>query len=375
MKSVQLDSYQEPLKMVIYGKQGTGKSRFASEFAKLKNNDGEMMQVLYVDVEKASLGRGAVNNLKKAGVNLNDFRLFPVNEMKDLEAIVNKIRNREEFYEVDEDGNELEVIKNSHGKAWFPDVIVIDSLSALNQDEQIFFNDISKIRTKIKSKKAEGKTRDEKLVDEATAGLELKDRGNIKTNGTKIITNIIRKLDIHCVLIFREKNETQTKKTGAGIEIIDTGNKILDSWQFAVYEGNIVVRLDNDIDGTLNQYKAVVEKDRTETFIAGEEVENPTPLMWQDIIYDGADKASPYQEALTSDEIIDKKIKKEEEQEIDVNTGIMAFLETFKILDNKKKSAIMKELSANGISNENISEKTLPKEKLPTLMEILEKNK
>lgn len=374
LKATTLNNYKEPVKILVYGKPGAGKSTFAKDMAKMKNEDGTNMRIAYVDFENASLGRRAVRDLTDAGVSLKDFLLFHPKEMKDLESLVTALRSDEDFYNYDEDGNETTVIKDSHGNNWRADAFIVDSLSALNQDEQIFFNDISKIRTKIKSK-TNGKTRDEKMVDEATAGLELKDRGNIKTNGTKIITNIIRKLDMHCVLIFREKNETETRKTGSGIEIIDTGNKILDSWQFATYEANIVIRLDNDINGSINQYRGIVEKDRTGVFIAGAEIENPTPLMWQDIIYEGENKQSPYSDTQTSDEIIQEKLKKEISKEVDVNEAVLVFIETCKTLDNAKKSALSKQLQENGISVESIQSRTLTEAQAVKLLEVLDNNK
>jgi energy-coupling factor transporter ATP-binding protein EcfA2 len=375
MKSIKLSSYQEPLKMVIYGKPGAGKSTFAKDMAKLKNSKGEFLRVAYIDFENASLGRSAIKDLTQYGVSLQDFRLFHPSEMKDLEEIVTSLRDGDDITEEDENGNEV-VAKDSLGRNWRADALIIDSCSALNQDEIIFYNEVSKIRTKIKGR-LNSKTKDERFVDEATAGLELKDRGNIKTNGTKIITNIIRKLDMHCVLIFREKNETETRRTGSGIEIIDTGNKILDSWQFATYEGNIVLRLDNDIDGTLNQYKGIVEKDRTGTFIAGEEVQNPTPLMWQEIIYEGVGKKSQYQDVKTSDDLIHAKVESvnDEDKTVSIDTSINIFLEEFKILKKENKDKVMSELSSNNIPAEKIKSRNINESEVKIMLDILEKNK
>ena len=46
---------QSKLAFLIYGDKGTWKSSLALEFAKMKNEKGEPMKVLYIDTEEGSI--------------------------------------------------------------------------------------------------------------------------------------------------------------------------------------------------------------------------------------------------------------------------------------------------------------------------------
>ena len=48
-------SIKQKMGFLIYGKQGSGKSSLALEFAKMKREDGKPFRVLYLDSEAGSI--------------------------------------------------------------------------------------------------------------------------------------------------------------------------------------------------------------------------------------------------------------------------------------------------------------------------------
>lgn len=46
---------RKKLRMLVYGEQGTGKSRFAMQFCYMKTPEGRPFRVLYLDTESGSI--------------------------------------------------------------------------------------------------------------------------------------------------------------------------------------------------------------------------------------------------------------------------------------------------------------------------------
>ena len=93
---------------------------------------------------------------------------------------------------------------------------------------------------------------------------------------------------IHVITTAREKEETISVKGDDGkITSVGTGKRVYDSFKGMDYNTKTLVRLYRD---DLGQVCAEIIKDRTRTYSAGEIVEDPSLLAWEDIIQKGKDK-------------------------------------------------------------------------------------
>lgn len=369
------------LKVVVFGEHGSRKSGFLADFAKMKNEDGSPMKVLYVDAETESLSGYHIDRLEEEGVDLENLLILEPDSTDELIEILKKVQEKEPFYEYDEDGDETnEEVLDSEGKTFFPDVVVIDSVSALVQDIKKAIRAISKIRAKVKASKSDTMSSLEKMVAEKTAGIELKDYDTIKGVGEGLVSELVRKLDTHVGIVCRSKAEKKNLKSGASIQLVDTGRQVLDSWDFLRYEVNTVIEMKKEEDerGIVTRVYGVIDsKDRTGQFSQGEIIENPTICLWQPVIEKNRNRAEGnYKNRLSEEEKIDKVIskgiKEVEEKTMTVKEYAIAMRDIIAGATAEQKKSLIDKIKPFGINPKDITSGNITLEQAQKIYPIFE---
>lgn len=358
MQLRKLNKKQNKIKAVIYGDYGSRKSSMAIDFALMKNEKGENFKVLYIDTETESLSGFNTDRLEEKGIDMDNILLLEPSSMEELMDILKKIEEKEPFYELDEDGEETdEEIKDGYGKVFYPDAIVVDSVSALVQDIKSVYREVSKIRAKVRNEDKDVSS-SKKFVSQQTADLELSDYGKIKGMGEKFVSQLIRKIDCHVAVIVRGKDEKKSKNTKNGIQMIDTGREIMDTWDFLKYDGNVVIHLkkeqdENDI--TKRVYGIIDSKDRTGTFSQGEIIENPSMTLWQCVIDKNKNRAKnkSYESRLSPEdkvkETIKTGVKRAKEEKVTIEERIVSIKSSFAKLNPEQKKSLATQLKKHNI--------------------------
>ena len=266
------------LNMIIYGDTFTGKTTLASQIAFFKREDGTPFRVLYIDAESGGLD-SYLDRMEAAGVNLDNIYIQSLTEVRQYIA---KVKNNEDLYELDDEGNETDdIVTDADGKPFRADAIVVDGTTILNLTTQSGLVEFSKKRNKVKADKA-GLLGDERLVKIEGAGLEIKDFNVIKFKGQDLILDLMSS-GVHCITTAREKDETKNVKTDDGqFQSVATGRKIIDGFKGLEYNANTVIR--TFFDKETGQICAEIQKDRTGVHDSGEIVEDPSLLDWQAVL-------------------------------------------------------------------------------------------
>ncbi len=93
-------------------------------------------------------------DLEDNGVDMRNIHVFYTQSLKEVTTLLDKIKNRETFYEYDDYGNESdEEILDADGKPWFPDAILIDGTSVLKLTSEQGLLELSKKRNTVKADK------------------------------------------------------------------------------------------------------------------------------------------------------------------------------------------------------------------------------
>lgn len=275
------------LNMLLFGDTFTGKTTLASQLAYFKREDGKPFRVLYIDAETGGLD-SYLDDMEASGVNLDNIYIVYTQSLAEVRQLIEKVRNREEFYEYDEDGNETDdVVLDADGQPFHPDALIVDGATILNLTTQNGLLEFSKKRNKIKADK-DGLLGDERLVKIEGASLEIKDWGTIKYRGQSLILDLMA-CGVHCIVTAREEDEKVSVRTDSGqIASVATGNKKPSGFKDMEYNTNTVIR--TFVDKETNQICAQIIKDRTKVHAAGEIIEDPTLLDWQVAIDKTKDK-------------------------------------------------------------------------------------
>ena len=96
---------QSKLGMILFGEEGTGKSTLALQLAYFKRPDGKPFRVLYIDNENGSID-DFLGNLEADGIDVGNIYIVYTQSLGETRAYINKVKNKEDFYELDENGNE-----------------------------------------------------------------------------------------------------------------------------------------------------------------------------------------------------------------------------------------------------------------------------
>ena len=274
------------LNMLFYGEPGVGKSTMALQLAHFKREDGTPFRLLVLDAESGGCEE-CLAELEDNGIDLRNIYIVYSQSQKEIKEYIAKVRDHEQFFELDEDGNESDiVVKDAYGEDFYPDALVLDGTSVLKLVSSQSLLDLSRKRNKIKAEKS-GATAEEKFVAVSNANLELKDYSQLNYSGQDLVLSLMA-CGVHVIITAREKNETISVKGDDGkITSVETGKKIYDSFKGMDYNTKTLVRLYRD---ELGQVCAEVIKDRTRVYSAGEIIENPSLLAWESVIQKGKGK-------------------------------------------------------------------------------------
>ena len=271
---------QSKIGMLIYGEQFTGKSTMAMQFAYFKRPDGKPFRVLYLDPETGSID-DYLGELEEKGIDLRNIYIVYTQSLAEVEQYISKVKNHEDIYELDDEGNETEtVLVDADGEPFRADAIVIDGSTILNLTAKQGLVEFSKKRNKVKADAA-GLIGDARLVKIEGSGMELRDYQVINYKGQNLILDLAAS-GVHYIVTAREKDKTESVKGSDGsVNSVSTGKKIPDGFKDMGYNAKTVIRMFRDEDG---QVCAHVEKDRTHVHEDNSIIEDPTLLDWQKII-------------------------------------------------------------------------------------------
>lgn len=279
---------QSKLGMLLYGEQFTGKSTMAMQLAYFKRPDGKPFRVLYLDPETGSID-DYLGELEDNGVNLDNIYIVYTQSLAEVREYIAKVKNNEDFYELDEDGNETDdVLMDADNTPFRADAIVVDGTTILNLTTKQGLVEFSKKRNKVKADK-DGLVGDARLVKIEGAGMELKDYQTVNFKGQDLILDLAAS-GVSWVVTARETDEKVTVKDSDGkITSVVTGNKIADGFKGMGYNAKTEIRMFRDENG---QVCAHVKKDRTHVHDDNCIIEDPTLLDWQSVIDKTANRDS-----------------------------------------------------------------------------------
>lgn len=271
---------QKKLHMICYGQPFTGKSTFASQLAYMHNEDGSPMKVLYIDAESGSIDN-YLDTMEANGVDLGNIFIVYSQSLGEVLDYIDKVKNNEDFYELDEDGMEIdEIVTDAQGNPFRADAIVVDGVSVLYTAAQQGLLEFSKKRARVKANNKD-LVGDEKLVAIEGASLEIKDWGSLKYKGANLCLSLLG-TGVHSIITCREEDEKISIKDSDGkISSVSTGKKIPAGFKTDLnYNMHTVIRFYKDENGEIC---ADVEKDRTGVH-PDETLIDPQLLDWQIVI-------------------------------------------------------------------------------------------
>lgn len=270
---------KKKINMLLYGEPFTGKSTFASQAAYMHNEDGSPMRILYIDCESGSIDN-YLDDMENNGVDLNNIFIVYTQSLGEILDYINKIKNNEDFYELDSEGNETEdIVLDADGKPFRADIIIVDGVTVAHQAAQQGLLEFSKKRARVRAD-SKGLVGDEKLVAIEGSSLETRDWGNISYKGSNLCLSLLS-TGIHSIITCREKDETIPVKDSEGkITNVPTGKKIPAGFKGLDYNMHTVIRFFRNEDDEVCAY---VEKDRTNIH-PKETLVDPQLLDWQVLI-------------------------------------------------------------------------------------------
>lgn len=271
---------QSKLGTILFGEPFTGKSTLASQLAYFKRPDGKPFKILYLDPESGSID-DYLDGIESNNIDIGNIYIVYTQSLGEVRQYIAKVKNNEDFYEIDDDGNETDtVVVDADDNPFRADAIVVDGATILNLTTKQGLVEFSKKRNSVKAKK-EGLIGDEKLVKIENAGLELKDYNTINFKGQDLILDLMSS-GVHYVVTARETDEKQQIKLPDGTtNSVVTGKKIPDGFKGMDYNAKTVIRMFRDEN---NNVCAEVRKDRTGVHADGEVLEDPSFLDWQVVI-------------------------------------------------------------------------------------------
>lgn len=278
-------SVKPKLNILAYGPTGAGKSSILLQMAYFKRDDGTPWRILLIDNESGGADE-AVNELENHGIDTRNVYIVYTQSVKETKDYINKVRDHEPFYELDDCGDETdEIVKDAYGEQFVADAIIVDGTSVLKLTNTQSLLDLSRKRNKIKAEKS-GATAEEKFVATANANLELKDYSQLNYAGQDLVLTLMA-CGAHVGLTAREKDEQITVQTEDGkTTSVSTGKKTFDSYKGMDYNVKTILRMFRDEN---DQVCCVVEKDRTKRHAVGTILEDPSLLDWEEVVAKGKD--------------------------------------------------------------------------------------
>jgi hypothetical protein len=279
-------SVKPKLNILAYGPTGAGKSSILLQMAYFKREDGTPWRILFLDHESGGADE-AIDELANNGIDTRNIYIVYTQSIKETKDYINKVRDHEPFYELDEYGEETdEIVKDAYGEQFVADAIITDGTSVLKLTNTQSLLDLSRKRNKIKAEKS-GATAEEKFVATANANLELKDYSQLNYAGQDLVLTLMA-CGVHVGITAREKDEQISVQTEDGkVTSVSTGKKTFDSYKGMDYNVKTILRMFRDEN---DQVCCVVEKDRTKRYPAGTILEDPSLLDWEEIVSSGHGK-------------------------------------------------------------------------------------
>lgn len=276
---------QSKLAFLIYGDKGTWKSSLALEFAKMKNEQGEPMKLLYIDTEEGSVD-DYINKLAEEGFDVDNIIVVKTTGFEETLDIVKQVKTVSvkkplKLKDTNDLGEKIDIeLLNEDGTAWIPDAIVIDSLTVLyNQLVQAILQ-MSQRRAAQRANK-QGLMGAEKALATETAGIEIKDYQTIAHRGQELILDLMAS-GKHFAVTAREKEIKESKPDANNqYQSIGTGKYQPEGFKEVEYNVKTVLHTVNENGKT---YAIVEDKDRTGVKQQNERLESPTLLDWEVVI-------------------------------------------------------------------------------------------
>ena len=270
---------KKKINMLLYGESFCGKSTFASQAAYLKNEDGSPMKILYIDAESGSIDN-YLDEMEMNNIDLSNIYIVYTQSLGEVLDYIEKAKNGEDFYELDQDGNETDdVVTDANGLPFRADMIIVDGVTVLHTAAQQGLLEFSKKRARVRAD-GKGLVGDEKLVAIEGSSLETRDWGAISYKGASLCLSLLG-TGLHSIVTCREKDETVTEKNNKGETIsVPTGRKIPAGFKNMDYNMHTVIRFYRNEDDEVCAY---VQKDRTGVH-PSETLVDPQLLDWQQLI-------------------------------------------------------------------------------------------
>ena len=269
------------INLLLYGAPFSGKSTLAMQAALLKRPDGKNYRVLVFDAENGGTDE-SIDAVVSQGAHPDDIYVLYTQSVSEIKQYIKRIADNEPIYMLNNDGTESdEILTDSEGAQFVPDVVILDGTSVLKMTTQNSLINLSQKRNKIKAEKANLSV-EEKYVAVAGAGMELKDYNKLATTGQDLVLSLMS-LPCSVILTSREKDETVSQKDAEGrIASVATGRKTYDSFKGIDYNCKQIFRMYKD--EATNEICAYVEKDRTGVHTFGEVLIDPSLLDYQEML-------------------------------------------------------------------------------------------
>lgn len=363
------------LNIMAYGPAGAGKSTILLQMAYFKRDDGSPFRIMLIDCESGGAD-DCLEELEENGIDTRNIYVVYTQSIKEVKDYINKVRDHEPLYELDDEGNETDdIVKDAFGEQFMADAIILDGTSVLKLTNTQSLLDLSRKRNKIKAEKAQA-TAEEKFVATANANLELKDYSQLNYSGQDLVLTLMA-CGVHVGITAREKDETVSVKTSDGkVTSVATGKKTFDSYKGMDYNVKTILRMFRDEDG---QVCCVVEKDRMKCHSAGTILEDPSLLDWASVISKNKDRKdftvkNDLDAAIETDQkIFEKQMlgndapiedKNEDSNDIhDLQAKIKSIISSLPVPEKQAKRAALKEAGLpdkfNNVTDVNVLNKIL----------------
>lgn len=257
------------VKMMIYGKEGSRKSNTAIQFATLKNKNGEPLKTLLIDTEFKAIEGYNEAFLESKGVDFGNVCEMRTRNLSTITQLCDCFVKSQPIPMLDENDNIIqgEFELDANGNPFVADVLILDSISVINDLLVEGRNEIVKKRTNIKIQK-DGLWGDAKELALENSGLQFLDYAKLKTKALKMVRDLQAITGKHVIYVARAKDAKESKLIGGKMESIDLGYELMDAtaFKFLPYEVNLIIHTKNE--NGITSY--AVEKDSTGVKSQGE---------------------------------------------------------------------------------------------------------
>ena len=249
------------MKTMIYGKEGARKSNTAIQFATLKGREGKPLKVLLIDLEFKAIEGFNESWLESKEVDFGNICEIRTRDLSVVSKLCDLFTQGKPIPMLDEnDRFTKEFEQDAEGNPFIADVLVLDSISVINDLLVEGRNEIAKKRTNIKIAR-EGLYGDEKELALENSGLQFIDYAKLRTIALKIVRDLQAVTGKHVIYVARAKDAKESKLIGGKIESLDLGYELMDAtaFKFLPYEVSLIVHTKNE-DGEVSY---TIEKDST----------------------------------------------------------------------------------------------------------------